>query len=78
MQTDPKDQALEQLRQVAEELKGIRFRLLGMAATLPEYREEEEPDRAMDARNLTECLVYDYVEPAIRDIGKLLAEEPKG
>ncbi len=63
------------LRQTAEELEALRFRLLGIHASLPvSPREdvmllgEEDPDFPTEARSILECVLNDWIAAAIRDL----------
>jgi hypothetical protein len=71
------------LRRAARDLAAFRFRLLGIHATLPVSPQEEamlEGDEAQDysteARSVLECVVTDWIEPAIRALGELDRAEP--
>lgn len=66
------------LRRAAEDLAAFRFRLLGIHATLPvSPREEamlegdEAPDFSTEARSVLECVVTDWIGPAIRALVEL-------
>lgn len=66
------------LRRAAEDLATFRFRLLGIHATLPvSPREEamlegdETPDFSTEARSVLECVVTDWIAPAIRALAEL-------
>lgn len=49
----------DELYELAAWLKGIRFRLLGLVATLPE---------SSPCREVIECVIADAILPAIRDL----------
>lgn len=65
----------KELEKIAEGMKSLRFRLLGVHATLPvSPREEvmllgeEDPDFATEARSIIECLIHDAMDSAIEDL----------
>jgi hypothetical protein len=77
--------ARKELRSIARELRGLHFRLLGIAASLP-AREEELPresdldpkeyNAATEMRLAIQCVLRDQIEPAItslRDAAKFRA-----
>jgi hypothetical protein len=64
-----------QLGEIANALEAIRFRLLGVAASLPvspwerdPLREEDEMDTAAQLRALVGCVLEDRIEPALREL----------
>jgi hypothetical protein len=77
-------EARAELRAVAEALRALRFRLLGVHASLPvSTREdvmllgEEEMDFATEARSTIECVLHDFVEATIRNLDDLAVYRPK-
>jgi hypothetical protein len=67
--------AQAQLRAIASELEAIRFRLLGVQASLPHSPEEQnllQEDDAMDIPTeiwgFIDCLLMDRIDPALRDL----------
>lgn len=67
--------AQAELWEVATALEAIRFRLLGVKATLPEspyetamLEGEEVMDISLEVRSIIECVLADCIEPAIRDL----------
>lgn len=58
----PEAAAREQISEIAADLEAIRFRLLGVHASLP----PEGPAARMRAD--LECILADAVEPALRDL----------
>jgi uncharacterized protein (DUF1501 family) len=67
--------AREQLQRIAAELDDLRFRLLGVQATLPEPIGEsvklldvEEMDPSTEMRTVIGCVLSDWIGPAIRDL----------
>lgn len=75
--------AQAQLRQVAEELEAIRFRLEGVRASLlaPSSEaamlvEELEMDVSTAVRSVIECVLNDSILPAIRDLLEGAAYKP--
>ena len=72
------------LRRAAGDLAAVRFRLLGIHATLPvSPREEamlegeEAPDFSTEARSVLECVVTDWIGPAIRALAELEGGGPE-
>ena len=66
------------LRRAAEDLEAFRFRLLGIHASLPVSPREEAmlegdeiPDFPTEARSTLECVVNDWIVPAIRALAEL-------
>jgi hypothetical protein len=64
-----------QLGEIANALEAIRFRLLGVAASLPAsplerdpLSEEEEMDTATKLRALVGCVPEDRIDPALREL----------
>lgn len=73
--TEPVTTAKAQLRDIAAELEKIRFRLLGVQASLPVSPPESDPlleDDALDAateiRAAIGCVLEDRLGPALRDL----------
>lgn len=67
--TGPEAAAREQLSEIAAEVEAIRFRLLGVHASLP-------PDgSSLEIRTVIECLLADAFGPALRDL-RTLADGP--
>jgi len=67
--------AQEQLRAIARDLSGIRYRLLGVIASLAEGRpddpgeeDEERSDHVTEMRSVAECVLADNIRPAIDDL----------
>jgi len=78
--------ARAQLLEIKRQLEAIRFRLLGVQASLPPapaelvpLLEEENMDAAAQIRAVVQCVLHDSIEPAIQDLGELasLPEEPR-
>lgn len=63
--TEPVTAARTQLREIAADLEALRFRLLGVHASLPP---DEEPSFSTGVRAALECILADSLEPAIRDL----------
>ncbi|MGC2238952.1 MAG: hypothetical protein WA584_22550 [Pyrinomonadaceae bacterium] len=64
-----------QLGEIANALEAIRFRLLGVQASLPAsplerdpLRDEDEMDTASQLRALVGCVLEDRIEPALREL----------
>jgi hypothetical protein len=60
--TDPEVAAREQISEITAELEAIRFRLLGVHASLP------PEGLAAEMRTVIECVLADAFEPALRDL----------
>jgi len=67
--------ARNQLRSIAAELEAIAYRLLGVHASLPESAAErvllldaDEMGPAAEVRSVIECVLNDWLHPAIRDL----------
>jgi hypothetical protein len=84
------DAAQEQLWEIVGELEAIRFRLLGVQAsltepaadsTLPDFVEDiEAMDLPLEIRSVIGCVLNDCVAPAIRDlqdVASLPSPEPE-
>ncbi len=77
------DAAREQLREIVGDLESIRFRLLGVQASLPEPAAEatvrgfvediEEMDLRTEIRSVIGCVLNDCVVPAIGDLREAAA-----
>lgn len=68
----------EEIRDVARDLEALRFRLLGVRASLPApVAETREEDAVADMRAILDCVLTDSLEPALRDLRKL-ADDPGG
>ena len=68
----------EEIRQITRDLESLRFRLLGVRASLraPTARGEEEEGVA-DMQALLDCVLTDSLGPALRDLRKLSAMKPE-
>ena len=74
-----------QLGEIADELEAIRFRLLGVQASLPAsplerdpLREDDEMDTATKLRALVGCILEDRIAPALRELRTAgVAESPE-
>lgn len=62
----------EEIRDVVRDLEALRFRLLGVRASLPVPRAAREEDAVVDVRSLLECVLEDSLRPALRDLRKLV------
>ena len=68
--------AQKQLRAIARDLSDIRYRLLGVIASLSDGRTEESAegdddkraDRVTEVRSVAECVLADNIRPAIDDL----------
>ena len=81
--TDAETTAEAQLREIADALEAIRFRLLGVQASLPAsslerdpLREEDEMDTATEIRAAVGCVLEDRIEPALQELRTVGAKEP--
>ncbi|HEV8582077.1 MAG TPA: hypothetical protein VGX68_23660 [Thermoanaerobaculia bacterium] len=79
--SEPEQRVQEQIRDIARELEGIRYRLLGVEGTLPpgpgelaRLLEEEEMDSRTEVRAALQHTVRDLIEPAIRNLRDLEKE----
>jgi hypothetical protein len=78
----------EQIREIVRDLEAIKFRLIGVAATLPPSPAEndrlkdvgsEETDPVSAFHAVIQCVLNDSLQPAIedlRDMAGLAAEPP--
>jgi hypothetical protein len=80
--TEAETTAEAQLREIAGALEAIRFRLLGVQASLPAsplerepLREEDEMDTATELRALVGCVLEDRIEPALQELRTAVAKE---
>jgi hypothetical protein len=69
--------AKEEIRDVVRSLEALRFRLVGVRASLPAPT-DEETDPAADLRTVIDCVLADSLGPAIRDLNKAMGERPGG
>lgn len=67
--------ALIELYRVIEEMEAIRFRLLGVQASLPlsplerdPLLESDAPDTTTEIRSAIGCILEDRIDPALRDL----------
>jgi len=69
--------AQKQLRAIARDLTDVRYRLLGVIASLSDGRTEEpregddddkRADRVTEVRSIAECVLADNIRPAIDDL----------
>jgi chloramphenicol 3-O-phosphotransferase len=75
--------AREQLAEIVRDLEAMRFRLLGVQASLPAAPGElvrqldvEEMDAATEIRTVIQCVLDDHIEPTVRDLRKAASQEP--
>jgi len=76
--------ARAEIRKIARKLKPLKFRLLGVAASLPPSPAETSPlldveptDLRTKIRSVVECVVNDSFDPAIRDLDEVAGEPEK-
>ena len=62
----------KEVRGVVRDLEALRFRLLGVRASLPAPRATREEDAVVDVGSVLECVLEDSLRPALRDLRKLL------
>lgn len=62
--------AQEEIWDVIRTLEALRFRLVGLRASLPASQDKEEADGATDLRTVIDCVLTDSLGPAIRDLRK--------
>jgi hypothetical protein len=74
--TDPETAAEAQLREIADALEALRFRLLGVQASLPPsclerdpLQEQDEMDTATEIRAVVGCVLEDGSSPRSRSCG---------
>jgi hypothetical protein len=79
------DTAREQLLEISHELEAIRFRLLGVQASLPSspaerdlLREDDEMDTPTEIRSAIDCLLTDRIDPALRELQATASAGPQG
>ena len=67
--------AQAEIREILRELKPLKFRLLGVVASLPPSPAEASPlldvepeDLRTELRSVVECVVTDSFDPMIRDL----------
>ncbi len=82
---DAEAAAREQLREIAAELEGIRFRLLGVHTSLAAESKEGrlltgQPPTEVSAEILSavECVLIDRIEPALDALREAVREERRG
>lgn len=70
--------AQAEIREILRTLKPLRFRLLGVAASLPLSSAEASPlpdvepaDLKTELRSVVECVVNDSFDPMIRDLDEV-------
>ena len=78
-------EARKQLREVADELEALRFRLLGIQGSLPEpsaekvrFEELDGMDAATELRAVIGCVLNDFIGSAIRDLRDAVTETEGG
>jgi hypothetical protein len=83
MRSEPETEAKEQLREIVAELEAIRFRLLGIQASLPDSPaerfpplEQEDMDPWSEIRSIIGCVLNDSIRPAIRDLRNMAGPPP--
>jgi len=84
MRSEPKTEAKEQLREIVAELEAIRFRLLGIQASLPDSPaarfpalEGDELAPEAEIRAVIGCVLDDSIRPAIHDLRNMVAPARK-
>jgi len=67
--------AQEQLLEIARELEAVHARLAGLRASVPPtameldpLSEPDEMDCSTEIRSVIECVLHDWIGPAIRDL----------
>lgn len=71
--------ARSQLREIARELEAVRYRLLGVQASLPppkgsflhDQDDQDEMDPRSEVRAVIDCVLEDWLLPALRDLRRL-------
>ncbi|HEV8579923.1 MAG TPA: hypothetical protein VGX68_12675 [Thermoanaerobaculia bacterium] len=76
--------AQKEVQQLVQELDAIQTRLETIHARLPVAADEaamlegeKEPDFSTEMRSVIECVLTDYLRPAIRDLATAAAYRPK-
>ncbi|HKV07462.1 MAG TPA: hypothetical protein VJ725_04930 [Thermoanaerobaculia bacterium] len=71
----------EEIRQIARNLESLRFRLIGVRASLraptAEGAEGKDEEGVADMQALLDCVLTDSLGPALRDLRKLSAMDPE-
>lgn len=69
----------EEIRQIARDLESLRFRLLGVRASLQATTAKgREEEGVADMQALLDCVLTDSLGPALRDLRKLSAMDSGG
>ena len=79
------EMARKRLLDIIQELDAVQLQLLGVQASLPpgpmeldRFLEMEGADAATGIRAAIACVLRDYLEPAIRDLGALTELSSRG
>jgi hypothetical protein len=80
------DAAQAQLREIVRELEAVKGRLEGVLASLPDLNADvaeddlEKMDAPTEIHSVIECVLRDWMEPAIGDLRDIAAlpSEPEG
>lgn len=69
--------ARAEVRRIAQDLEAIRYRLLGIIGSLTDSKGEKELEigAETETRAVLECVLLDYLQPAIRDLGNVPEDE---
>ena len=75
--------AQAEVAEVARELTALRYRLLGVVASLGPKQEgaaetDDDPDVATEVRSVVECVLQDSIRPAITDLLAASQYSPEG
>ena len=80
--SDAEAAAREQLRRIAAELEGMRFRLLGVHASLAAPSREglllagsRHAETSAEIVSAVECVLIDRIGPALRSLREMFEEE---
>lgn len=78
-------EAQQAMRAIAADLEAIRYRLLGVHASLPVPATEPamlagelDMDVSTEVRSVVECVVHDFIDSAIRDLRSAADYAPDG
>ena len=85
MESESEEEAARaELRAIVEELDGVRARLVDLHGRLPVPPEETamlvgevEMDFPTEVRSVIECILNDWLRPAIRDLAAAASYQPK-
>ena len=78
------DLARQQIRRMVEDLRGDRYQLIGIQASIPPTRQETspedlagDPDASTELRSILANAIQDSLDPLIRDLETAAGYEPR-